>query len=323
MPISDILELGRQGLVAQQQGLQTTSNNIANTNTPGFSRQKAVLQTNPTAKNGNAFLGGGVDVNNVMRVHDGFVQNQILEESRHFGSFKTRTDELRQIETIVNNDGFRIGDLVNKFYADVRDLASNPEQAALRANVAHSAESTADGFRKLNDSLTAVKKDIDSRIEANTGQINSLTKELASLNGNIWRFEHIGQMPNELYDRRDQVLRDLSTKLGLETSTNDQGHVNITAEGIGVLVNGEDYHELAVLPTPAEGNKAAGSYDLFVKDNFGMRKVTHVLKDGEIGGSIHVRDEVINPVLDHLDHVAYQFATSINDVHKEGVGADG
>ena len=134
------LEIGRQGLVAQQQGLQTTSNNIANANTPGYSRQRAVLQTNPTAKSGNAFLGGGVDVHNILRVHDGFIQNQILEESRQFGSYKTRSDELKQIETIVNNDGFRVGDLVNKFYADVRDLASSPEQAALRANVAHSAE---------------------------------------------------------------------------------------------------------------------------------------------------------------------------------------
>ena len=147
----------------------------------------------------------------------------------------------------------------------------------------------ADGFRKLNDSLSAVKRDIDSRLEAETTQINSLNKELAALNGNIARFEHTGQTPNELYDRRDTIVRDLSTKLGLETTTNDQGHVNISAEGLGVLVNGENYNELIVLPTPTDGDKAAGSLDVFVKDAFGQRKVTHVLKDGELGGLIHVR----------------------------------
>jgi flagellar hook-associated protein 1 FlgK len=258
-----------------------------------------------------------------VRAHDGFIQNQILEESRSYGTYKTRADSIKQVEQILNNDGFRIGDLVNKFFSDVRDLSANPEQVALRMNVAHSAEATADGFRKLNDSLGAMKTDIDSRLEASTRDINLMTKEIAELNGSIQHMEAIKEIPNELYDRRDMILRDLATKVGLQTTLNDQGHVNINAEGLGILVNGTTANEMVVMSTPANGNKSGGSLDVCIKDEFGTRPITGVLKDGELGGLVHVRDEVINSALQHLDHVAYQFASRVNEAHQEGVGVDG
>jgi flagellar hook-associated protein 1 FlgK len=143
------------------------------------------------------------------------------------------------------------------------------------------------------------------------------------LNGQISHLEARHEEPNELYDRRDMIVRDLAQKLGLQITTNDQGHVNLVAEGTGVLVQGTDANQLIVMNTPADGKKMAGSADLFIKDAFGIRSITNGLRGGELGGLLHVRDEIINPALRHLDHVAYEFASRVNDIHKEGVGSDG
>lgn len=323
MAISDILEIGRQALAANRQALQTTSNNIANVNTPGYSRQRAQFSSNEQSVSGGVRIGGGVDIKAVSRAHDQFVHHQLIDESRAFGAAKMRFEGVRRLEGAVNNEGFQIGDLVNKFFNDVRELSANPETTALKTSVAISAENTASGFRKMYDSLQAIKSDIDNQISFSIDQVNSLTKELASLNENIQRYEASGESPNDLYDRRDQVQRDLSVKLGFQTFTDDHGNVNLSAGGLGVIVQGADRRELVALRTPGEGKKEAGSLDVFVKEANGLRNVTSAMVDGEVGGLVQVRDEVVNGTLNHLNKAAYEFANQVNAVHKEGVGSDG
>src|SRR5262249_25739184 len=107
MPVIDILEVGKQGLHTNREALQTTSNNIANVNTPGYSRQKAIISTldQPTE---SAARMRGVELKEVIRVHDGFVKNQILEEAKNHANTLARTDGLRRVESMVHNDGYRI-----------------------------------------------------------------------------------------------------------------------------------------------------------------------------------------------------------------------
>lgn len=323
MAINDILEIGRQALTANRQALQTTSNNIANVNTPGYSRQKPTFSAHEQTIAGGLRVGGGVEISKVARAHDVFVHTQLIDESRAFGAAKVRNEGMRKLEGLVNNDGFRIGDLVNKFFNDVRDLSANPEATALRTTVATSAESAANGFRKMHESLDAMKSDIDNQLAFGVEQINHMTKELASLNANIQRYEASGDSPNELYDRRDQIQRDLSLKLGFQTSTDDHGSVNLSAAGLGIIVQGGEVRELVVQRTPEEGKKHAGSVEVFIKEPGGLRNVTKVMKDGEVGGLIHLRDEIINNSLSHLNKAAYEFSTQVNAIHKEGVGTDG
>lgn len=323
MAISDILELGRQALTANRNALQTTSNNIANANTPGYSRQKPIFETRGTTLQQGIRLGGGVEVTKVVRAHDAFIHNQLIEESRTFGAAQARAEGLKRLEGLVHSDEFRIGDLVNKFFNDVRDLSVNPETAALRTTVASSAESTAQGFRKINESLNAMKADIDNQMSFSIEEINSQTRELASLNAKIAMCEGTGDTPNELYDRRDQIQRDLSRRLGFQTFTDDHGHVNLSAGGLGIIVQGAEAHDLVAHRTPQKGQKGAGSVDIFVKDAGGDRNVTRAIKDGELGGLLHVRDNVISGALGNLDRVAYEFVGAVNTIHREGEGADG
>ena len=322
MSVTEILEIGKQGLDSNRQALSTTSNNIANANTPGYSRQRAVLATNDQPPQGQVHL-PGVNVQATIRIHDKFVQNQIIDESQALGSAQARAAGLKRVESMVHNNAYRVGDLLNNFFNDFRDLSANPEVSALRSNVMFSAQEAVNGFRSLSNNVSALKDDLDMQIGVAVEKVNTLAKEVADLNGKIAHFEAKGEAPNELLDRRDMAVQEIATKLGLQKSTDEKDHVNLSAGGVGILVNGTTFNELVVMRTPEKGDKTAGSVDVFVRDGEGLREATHLIRQGEIGGMIHVRDEVINPTLKHLDSIAFSFAKNINQVHREGVGADG
>lgn len=322
MAVNDILDIGRQGITSNQRALQTTAGNIANANTPGYTRRRAVMET----LNGNIAhgiqIGGGVECKKVVRIHDAFVEKQIVDESHALGGARAKSEGLRRVENSVAKDGEALNEMVNKFFNDMRDLSVNPETSTMRNIVQSSAQGLADGFRTMNDSLEGLRHDLDLRIGDNLGQINTMTKQIASLNDTIVQAESRNEIPNDLYDKRDLLMRDLSTKLDFQTATDQRGQVMIIAGG-STLVQGNDSFDLFALRTPETPDKAAGSLDVFVSNKGGGRQVTTGIKDGELGGMLFVRDQVINPALRHLDKVAYQVATSVNSVHREGVGLDG
>src|SRR5437660_1663690 len=110
MGVNDILEIGKQGLAANRRALQTTSNNIANANTPGYSRQRPVVESREQSMRDGEILGGGVDVPRVIRVHDQFVDAQINDEAKFLGGARVKSDGLKHLESIFNKDGFELGE---------------------------------------------------------------------------------------------------------------------------------------------------------------------------------------------------------------------
>jgi flagellar hook-associated protein 1 len=323
MAVSDIFDIGRQGLSANRQALQTTSNNIANANTPGYNRQRTVLESRPQTSTDGTMVGGGVDVDRVIRVHDQFVDRQLVDESKTFGTSKTRADGLKHLETVIMNGGGQVSDLVNKFFNSYRELSSNPEQPALRAVVADSARASVDGFRKMSDSLYDLKKDVDLRLEGMCAEVNSDAKEFADLNEKIAGYVANKQQPNELLDKRDVIVRRLAQRCGFEVSEDDSNHINLGGAGLGALILGGTASELHVERTPEHGDKSAGDVDIFMKSSMGTVKVTNAFKEGELAGLIDVRDHYINPATEWLDNAAHRFATAVNEVHSQGVGGDG
>lgn len=323
MSISDIMEIGRQGLSANRRALQTTSQNVANANTPGYSRQRPVLVARERWTTDSTSVGGGVDVTQVIRIHDNFIEKRIWEEAKDFGKYRTQADGIKRIEASLYNDGNHMGDLINRFFNDYRELSLNPESSTIRASVANSAGLTATGFKKLNESFENMSNDLDWQIKATISDINSNTKELAKLNESIFQFQAVGENANELQDRRDNIVREISQKLGLQVSVDTNDRMNIVAPGVGILVNGGEAYELYTQKSGEREGKADGCVDIYLKDINGNKVVTHGIQDGEVAGMLYVRDKVLHPTLEKLDKLAYEFSKSVNDVHRQGVGVDG
>lgn len=322
MAVNDILDIGRQGLTTHQRALQTTASNIANANTPGYTRRKAVIETVPGTVSNGVQIGGGVEVTKVVRIHDEFVEKQLVDESHSLGGAKAKSEGLLRAENMVARDGQALGELINKFYSDVRDLSVNPETSTLRNIVSSSARAVADGFRNMNDGIETLQREIDLRIGDTLSQVNSATKQIASLNEAIQQAEARGDTPNELYDKRDLAVRNLAQKINFNTTTDQLGQVSVICSGT-VLVQGNESHSLYALKTPETDQKGPGGLDIFVSTKGGGRAITGQVNDGELGGMLYVRDGVLNPARTHLDSIAYQMATSVNGLHRQGVGLDG
>jgi flagellar hook-associated protein 1 len=186
-----------------------------------------------------------------------------------------------------------------------------------------SAIGTSDGFKKMNRSMEDLKGTLDIQLSSTVNEINEKAKQVAELNDKIQRAEVQGQAPNELYDRRDLLVKDLSRLTGYQAYSDERGQVNMSGSGIGVLVNGNESNELVLMRTPEDGPKTANSLDIFLKNGQAISRVTHSFNQGEVGGLLKVRDEIINPTIEHLDQLAYSFANAVNGVHREGVGLDG
>jgi len=323
MAVNDILEIGRQGLMANRKAMETASNNIANANTPGYTRRRAVMEANGQAVSGNVLVGGGVDVKKVVRLHDPFIQGQILDHSRSLGAARAKADTVHQVESLFSGDAYRLGGLVSGFFGAVRELSVQPEAAAMRDAVVRSADSLAGGFREMSGTLERMKIDIDARIENEVGAANGMMREMAALNGQISQLSRTGHEVNELLDQREGLARTLAQKLGFEISGDDQGNLNLTASGLGILVSGTEANELQVARTAERGQKAAGSLDISLKDAFGLRVVTGAIEQGEIGGLVAARDRVVQTTLGELDRIAHSLGTAVNGIHREGTGADG
>src|SRR5262245_53162801 len=148
MAISDIWELGRQGMQANKRAMQTSSNNVANANTPGYSRQRAIMQSRMDPLAG--VTTGGVEVKGVIRVNDAFVQKQIVDESHGLGNSKARSEALTRLENIFAKEGGELGNLMTTFFNDVRELSANPETSTVRNVVGTSAEGVVKGFQRAS-----------------------------------------------------------------------------------------------------------------------------------------------------------------------------
>lgn len=322
MPINDIFEIGRQGIEANRRALSTTSHNVSNANTPGYSRQRAIFSSNSRSTIGGVGIGGGVQIERVVRIHNDFVHGQILEELKSHGGFKARSEGLMRIEGQVSEQGRMLGERINNFFGTFRELSTNPEEATLKMNAIHATEDVGRGFRKINDSLEALKKEIDINVTTLVNDVNQLTREVASLNQAIALNEAVRDTPNELHDRRELILRQLSGKLGFQTFYDEKGAANVITGG-AVLVQGTESSDIEAIRTPAKGNKAEGSVEIMLSDKFGNRNIPIRIEEGELGGAIHIRDHVINPMLNQLDTVAYRLVESVNVAHREALDISG
>lgn len=322
MAVNDILDVGQRGMQTQRQALTTTSSNIANANTPGYSRQKAQIVNQPANLVHGLPIGSGVEVKKVVRVHDDFVQRQLVDENQNLGSSRVKAEMLSRFEALTTQEGHNLGESINKFFNDYRQLSTNVENPSLREVVRGSAESLARGFRQMSQSLEMGRRELDLRVEDVVNQININAKEIAELNKSILTAQSRGESPNELMDRRDMLTRDLAQKVDLQVTEDQSGQKTILA-GNAVLVQGVDHYELSVRRTATEGEKSAGKMSVFIGQGEHPRDVSRTIKNGELAGLMQAREKVIDPAIRKLDTIAFQVAHKVNNLHEEGVGVDG
>jgi flagellar hook-associated protein 1 FlgK len=326
MGIPSVMNTGRSGMVAAKAAIATTGHNITNANTDGFSRQRVETET-ATPQNGvgsRAQIGSGAKIARVSRLNDEYVEKQLRNANRDVSHFEEKEVVLRQTEDIFNEmNGDGLNRLVARFFNDFRKLANDPSNEAIRQSVRESASSMVNDFRRLRSQVDDVRNHIDSRLEGYTREVNQLTEEVRDLNIRIKSAEAAGASPNDLLDKRDVALKKLGSHLDLQTHKDNDGMVYVEVRGVGPLVAGPNAEKFDVFRTPAdEQGKAENSFDIHTSAAAAPR-ITHALKGGKIGALLEVRDQTLSTVQNRLDELAFNLATAVNEVHRQGFTRSG
>ena len=315
--MSDLLSIGSSALLAYRRALDVTSNNIANANTPGYSRQRAEMATRGGAGAGYGYIGNGVDITTVRRINDGLVNTRLQTDTASYSRLQVYTGYASRVDQLLSGADTGLAAPLQKFFDAANALAQNPASTAARQTLIGTAQTLSARFGDTQSQLNAMASDVDTRIGNAVTDINRLTGSIASLNERIALAQGAFQQPpNDLLDQRDQLLQELAGQVGISTTTQDDGSLNVFTASGQALVVGSKSTALSV----AGDRYDSGQLDVIYGSG---TCVTTQLSGGALGGLLDVRREVIDPARSDLGRLAAGIADAVNAQHTQGLDATG
>lgn len=320
--MADLLGTAVSGLLAYQRALNTTSHNITNVNTPGYSRQRVELSSSVPQYIGGNYVGSGVDVQNVRRVYDEFLGSQV-RSTTSMASQHDATYELSvQIDNMLADPQAGLSPVLQSFFNAVQDLSTDPTSTPARQVVLSEGESLVARFNDLFSRLDELRNGVNTRLTSQVRDINSLAKSIADVNEDIINAPTgpNGQVSGDLLDRRDQLLNELSEMVSLSTVKQDDGSVNVFIGNGQSLVVGISAQTLATVSDPYDPSRKQIAY---VDASGNSTNITSQLNGGKLGGTLEFRDQILEPAMNQLGRVAFSLSQTFNDQHKLGQDLDG
>jgi flagellar hook-associated protein 1 len=295
-------------LLAEQGALEVTSNNVANANTPGYSRQRPVLVASDPVIVGQLTLGTGVLLQKIESLRDPILELRIHEETQQQGSLDAFVSAMQQVEVLFNNaNQGDIGTLMSKFFASLQQLSTDPSSLSLRQAVLTAAGNLASGFQTTARNLQSQQTNIDLNVVQAAAQVNTLTSQIAELNGEIQSLENLGKEASVFIDQRDVLINNLSQLIDVSAIKSDNGLTLTTSNGTALVAGTRSY----ALTTQLD---VSGVQHIFSQG----ADITSKITSGKLAGLIQVRDQKIPTLLSDLDTLASGLATAVNTAHQGG-----
>jgi flagellar hook-associated protein 1 len=309
------LDIGLTGIYAARKGLEVVGNNIANSATEGYHRERINYTPGHTSFQDGFAWGTGVEVANVVRLVDDLLEQELLLQQSTGTQTEQELSTLKTIETTFGEltTGNSLSTTIDNFFTSVRDLSAHPDEVIWQRQLISAAEAMAFQFRTIGESLTTLKTRVVTEAETVITQINELSAKIAASNDEIQRVEVTGGVANNLRDQRDQRIADLSKLIGVTTYTKPFGVVDVIAGGVPVVL-GKITTELELgNPTSSTigiGTSGASSYSTNVSG-------------GKLGALINLKNNLIQDIHTDLDTLAKTMVNLVNTYHVQGVGSDG
>ena len=327
MSIFGTLTIGKQGLLAQARAIQTSSNNIANVNTPGYTRQRPVfVPVAPSFARGGVSLGGGVELADIQRLTNAALDAQLQRERQEL-AFQERLDQgLARIETTLQElEETGITATLARFFADLNDLASNPSEASSRNQVIQSATSLADLIRDADRRLAQLQVDANQQLVQITNEINAVAADIAQINRQIQQQEVGGRATaSSLRDEREQLLTELGKKIDFTSFERDDGQIGVFVAGGFLLVDQDFAARLTVSGDQSSQPLADPSFFHIFQDADGSiaGPITSGITGGQLGATLELRDTRFQFYRNSLDELAFTLANRLNTQHLAGYGLE-
>ncbi len=308
-----VLSTGTSALLAFQRALATTSHNVANINTPGYSRQKVDFTTATPQNLGYGDVGNGTRISDIRRVADQLAISRLLDGSGELARLKQLSTLADRVDSLFSDTATSVSGVWSSFFDTVSGLSSNASGTADRQNMLDSAGNLVSRFKQLNESLNGLNAEVNNGLIAGASEVNRLAAEIAQINGAIG--SNANNAAPDLLDRRDQLIANLIGYTGGTAVMQDGGFMNVYTAGGQALVVGTSATKVTTVTDPYQPERLQLALETQ------GQKITLDPRNlgGQIGGLLEFRETVLTPTQAELGRLAVGLASSFNDTHHLGV----
>lgn len=319
--MTDLVSVASNAVASYQRALGTVSNNIANVATEGYSRQEVVLQSNPTAKVGNVYLGTGVMIDRVKRQYDTFAELNLRNSNSDLASQEPMVTYANRVIDIMGSDSMGLSSALDKFFNTAQELSADPASTVKRTSFIRDAQGLGARFGQLSTQLDLVQSETNEAINGYVNQVNTLASQIAQVNQQMTKQQTADTQPPDLLDQRDLLLKSLSSFAHINTHFNQNGSVDIslgpsftrevlvqatTATKIGVQIDEKDSEKISLILDP-----------------YGKPQPLTSISSGKISGMLAFREQILGTSRNSLNLLATQLVKEVNTLHQGGIDAYG
>jgi flagellar hook-associated protein 1 len=322
--LTSVLDIARQALIANQFGLNVTANNVANQNTPGYTREVVNFQSQDSVSLGGGTQSTGVTATETSQ-RNRVLEQRVQQQTQAVAQSGALGSALQQVENIfglsstsstANSSAVTssaLGSAINGFFSSLSSLEGKPSDTSTRQSVLSAATALAGAFNDASNQLSQISSSLNQQVSSDTSQINALTTSIASLNAQIASTSPDGDA-GTLEDQRQQDIAQLSQLVGLDQISTSQNGISLTTSGGAVLVSGSQSFAISTTQVGGNTNVLAGDPP---------QDVTGNLTGGDLGGTLQARDQNLPAYSKALDNLAFSLATAVNQQNEQGVDSSG
>ncbi len=299
-----------------QEALDVTSNNIANLNTPGYSRQRVNLSERDSITFGHLQFGTGAQIDNIQSIRDQALEFRINAETQQQSGLDSFLGPMQQVQATLNEAaGTGLQSAISGFFNSLSQLSTNPANVTLRQGVLTAGQSLSSAFNSASTNLSNLRSSEDTQVPTVVQQINTLAQSIAGLNLRISQSQASGQQPGVLEDQRNELIRKMSELVSISMVQGNNGAISVSTALGAPLVVGEQSFKLQTATSPTTGMQQ-------VLSSTGT-DLTAGITGGQLGGILRVRDQAVPDLQNKLDTLAAGVANAVNTAHQAGFDLNG
>lgn len=317
--MSDILSTSTSALLAFQNAIATTSHNVANVNTEGYSRQQVDFNARQPERLGDMYIGTGVDASSVKRSYDDFLTSQLRSTTSAYGQMDTYATLASSMDNLFGSSQSSLSPMFSQFFNDIEAVSDNPSAIPERQTMLSDASTLTNRFQQLDAQLNQLDQQTNAQISSSVKDVNQLSSTIADLNRQITAAQNsTAGASNDLLDQRDQTIKQLAGLVSVQTMPQADGAMNV------FIGNGQS---LVVGDKPMQLTTVANAYDpQRLEVAYGSPQgplISDGITGGQLGGTLAFRREMLDPAHNQLGLLAQGFSASFNDQHQAGMDLHG
>ena len=318
--MADMMGTGLSSLRALQRALDTTSHNIANVSTPGYTRQRVDFATRTPQAFGGNWIGSGVNATSVRRVYDQFVSQQVRTSSGTLARLDAFASQAERLDNLLGDTSNGLSASLQGFTDAINEVSSTPSSISARQVLLAQGNALTERLRSYDSRLREMSAGIDTRLTGEAREISDLARGVARLNGDIAvAMQQTGQPPNDLLDQRDAMIDQLASKVGVTVVAEGESAINVFIGTGQPLVLGSVASQITTVSDPLDPDRVK----LALQSPSGTIDISRSVSGGTLGGLLDWRREMLDPARNELGRITLAVANQVNAQHREGMDLTG